>query len=81
MCKALIASNTSGCREVVNDGLNGYLARNKDAKDLADKMEKYFRLSPEEKRQMGLKGREKVIASFTQEIVTGIYLNKLNALI
>ncbi len=81
MCKALIASDTSGCREVVNDGVNGYLAKNKDAKDLADKMEKYFRLSPEDKRQMGLKGREKVIASFTQEIVTGIYLDKLNALI
>jgi glycosyltransferase involved in cell wall biosynthesis len=81
MCKALIASDTSGCREVVSDGLNGYLAKNKDAKDLADKMEKYYRLSAEEKRQMGLRGREKVIARFTQEIVTGIYLDKLNALI
>lgn len=81
MCKALVASDTSGCREVVSDGLNGYLARNKDAKDLADKMEKYYRLSVEDKRQMGLKGREKVIANFTQEIVTGIYLDKLNALI
>jgi glycosyltransferase involved in cell wall biosynthesis len=81
MCKALIASDTPGCREVISDGVNGYLARNKDAKDLADKMEKYYRLSPEEKRRIGLKGREKVIASFTREIVTKIYLDKLKALI
>ncbi len=81
MCKALIASDTPGCREVISNGSNGYLARNKDAKDLADKMEKYYLLSPEEKRRMGLKGREKVIASFTREIVTKIYLDKLKALI
>ena len=81
MCKALIASDTSGCRELIDDGVNGYLARNKDAKDLADKMEKYVHLSAAEKEKMGLEGRKKVIADFTQEIVTGIYLDKLKALI
>ena len=81
MCKALIASDTPGCRELIDDGVNGYLARNKDAKDLAGKMEKYVHLSAAEKEKMGLEGRKKVIADFTQEIVTKIYLDKLNALI
>lgn len=79
MSKALIASDTPGCREVISDGVNGFLAKNKDAGDLAAQMEKYYRLSPVEKQQMGLEGRKKVTAHFTREIVTRIYLSKLNA--
>jgi len=80
MCKALIATDTAGCREVVQDGVNGYLCRKKDGADLADKMEKYYRLSPAEKRQMGIEGRNRVLSYFTKEIITGIYLDKINAL-
>lgn len=80
MCKALIATDTAGCREVIRDGVNGYLCRKKDAADLADKMEKYYRLSPEEKKQMGIEGREKILRHFTQDIISGIYLDKINKL-
>jgi glycosyltransferase involved in cell wall biosynthesis len=80
MCKALIATDTAGCREVIRDGVNGYLCHKKDGVDLADKMEKYYRLSPEEKRQMGIEGRTRVLSCFTNEIVTRIYLDKINQL-
>lgn len=80
MCKALIATNTAGCREVIRDGVNGYLCHKKDGPDLADKMEKYYRLSPEEKRQMGIEGRNRVLACFTKEIVTAIYLDKIKTI-
>jgi glycosyltransferase involved in cell wall biosynthesis len=80
MCKALIATDTAGCREVIRDGVNGYLCRKKDGADLAEKMEKYYRLSPEEKRQMGIEGRKRILQHFTKEIITGIYLDKINRL-
>jgi glycosyltransferase involved in cell wall biosynthesis len=80
MCKALIAADTPGCREVIGDGVNGYLCRNKDGADLAEKMEKYYRLPAADKRAMGVEGRNRVLARFTKEIVTRIYLDKLNSL-
>jgi len=80
MCKALIATDTAGCREVIRDGVTGYLCRKRDGADLADKMEKYYRLTPEEKRQMGIEGRQRITQYFTKEIVSEIYLDKINRL-
>ena len=81
MCKALIATDVAGCREVIRDGVNGYLCRNKDAADLADKMERYYRLSATAKRQMGMEGRSRILQHFTNEIVTGIYIDRLQLLL
>jgi glycosyltransferase involved in cell wall biosynthesis len=78
MCKALIATDTAGCREIIRDGINGYLCRNKDSGDLAEKMEKYYHLPAAEKRQMGIAGRDRVMEQYTKEIVAGIYLDKIN---
>jgi len=78
MCKALIATDVAGCREVIRDGVNGLLCREKDPADLAAKMETYCALPAAEKKAMGMAGRELILDHFTQEIVTGIYLAKLN---
>jgi glycosyltransferase involved in cell wall biosynthesis len=81
MCKALIAADTAGCREVITDGVNGYLCRSKDGADLADKMEKYYHLPAAGKRQMGIEGRKRIMEFYTKEIVSGIYLGKISTLI
>lgn len=77
MCKALIATDVAGCRDLVRDGVNGYLCKKKDGADLADKMEKYYALSPDARRQMGIEGRNRVLQHFTREIIAGIYLDKI----
>ena len=81
MCKALIATDTPGCRAIVRDGINGFLCKTRDSSDLAGAMEKYYHLPAEEKRKMGLAGRELVLENFTQDIVTNIYLDKIKALL
>ena len=77
MAKALIAADTPGCRSVVDDGINGYLCHEKDGTDLARKMTEYYQLPAATKRQMGLKGREKVLREFTREHILDIYLQKI----
>jgi glycosyltransferase involved in cell wall biosynthesis len=79
MCKALIATDTPGCRALVDEAVNGYLCREKDAADLAEKMAVYYHLPAEAKTKMGLAGREKVLSAFTQEKVAAIYLQKINS--
>jgi len=80
MCKALIATDTAGCRDLIEEGVNGYLCRPKDSAGLAAKMAAYVNLSPDAKKQMGLRGRTHVQKHYTQETVAGIYLEKIKTL-
>ena len=60
----IITSRNRGCKDVVEDGLNGYLCAVNDASDLARKMEEMMHLSPSQRMTMGKKGRELVIEKF-----------------
>lgn len=77
MEKPVITSNTTGCREIVEDSVTGYLCRVKDADDLARQMEKMLSLSNEQRKVMGEKGREKVIKEFDKKIVLDSYLGAI----
>ncbi len=77
MAKGLIAADTPGCRSIVEDGVNGYLCREKDSGDLARQMTDYYYLPIESKQHMGLRGRAKVLRGFTREHVLEIYLQKI----
>jgi glycosyltransferase involved in cell wall biosynthesis len=81
MCKALIATDTPGCRTLIEEGVNGYLCREKDGEDLARKMSAYYHLPAVAKREMGIAARNRVLKDFTRERITGIYLEKIKALI
>lgn len=75
--RPLISTDRSGCREVIDDGVNGYIVPQKDAKALIEAVEKFMRLKNEERRQMGLAGREKVENEFDRKIVVRKYLEEL----
>ncbi len=75
--RAIITTNRSGCKEVVDDGVNGYLIREKDTKDLVEKIEKFLMLSWETRRDMGLAGRDKVEREFDRKIVIDSYLSAI----
>src|SRR6266849_7189519 len=47
MGRPIVTSNAVGCREVVEDRVNGFLCRPRDAADLAEKLERMITLSPE----------------------------------
>ncbi|MBA7540052.1 N,N'-diacetylbacillosaminyl-diphospho-undecaprenol alpha-1,3-N-acetylgalactosaminyltransferase [subsurface metagenome] len=77
MAKPIITTDVAGCRQVVDDGKTGFLCRVRDSEDLADKMEKVMLLSESERKDMGLKGREKMKREFDEEIVIKKYLEVL----
>jgi len=80
MAKPIITTNNVGCRDVVDDGVNGYLCEIRNAQDLANKMETLLSLSESERIEMGKRGREKMILEFDESIVIGKYLITLKNL-
>lgn len=81
MGKPIIASNVTGCKEIVDDGKSGYLAEVKNIDDLVEKMERFIKLSIDEKREMGKAGREKILREFDEKIIIEIYRKKISATI
>jgi len=77
MAKPLITTNVPGCKEVVDDGVNGFLCKVKDSRDLADKMEKMLNLNEEQRIEMGKNGREKIIKQFDEKIVIDKYMENI----
>lgn len=78
--RPIITTNRSGCREVVDDGINGYVIEQQNSKDLIEKIEKFLALSHEDRKNMGLAGRAKVEKEFDRQIVVDSYLNEINRL-
>src|SRR5690606_26964909 len=72
--RPIITTNRSGCREVVDDGVNGYIVEQKNTEDLIEKIERFLSLSYEEKKQMGLAGRAKVEKEFNRKLVIDAYM-------
>ena len=75
--RPIITTDRSGCREVVEDGINGYMITQKRTQALIDAIEKFLRLSYEQRKKMGLAGREKVEKEFDRRIVVNAYMQEL----
>ena len=77
MGRPIIATDVTGCREVVEHGVNGYLCKVRDANDLAQKMKDMIKLSIDEKREMGLRGREKMKRNFDEKVIVQQIVNRI----
>ena len=77
MGKPLIASNIPGCKEIIDDGVNGFLFEPQNVKQLTDKVEQFLILNFEEKKRMGQAGRKKVEKEFDRNIVVDAYLEEI----
>lgn len=80
MERPIIATDTAGCRDVIDDGVNGYLCRPRDADDLAKKLIQLIELTPDARVAMGEKGRQKMEREFDERVVISHYREVISAL-
>ena len=71
--KPVITTTIDGCKETVVDGLNGYLVEPRDAASLVNAVEKYIKLSAEQKKQMSLESRKLAETRFDVKNVIAAY--------
>lgn len=75
--RPIITTDRSGCREIIEDGVNGFVVEQKNSQDLIKKIEQFLELSLDDRKQMGIQGRMKVEKEFNRKIVVNKYLNEV----
>lgn len=73
MGRPIVATDVPGCREVVAHGINGLLCEVRNANSLADRLAQMLDMDGEERRAMGERGRQKVMAEFDERVVINQY--------
>jgi len=79
MKKPIITTNVAGCRDVVDDGINGFLCEAKSSESLALSIEKF--INYKDKKTMGINSRKKAIKEFSAIIVVKKHLDLYEELI
>ncbi len=77
MQKPLIATNVVGCKDVVIDGVNGFLCEAKSADSLAKACENMLLLDKRQRDLMGKRAREIVLERFDEKIVCEKYIKEI----
>ena len=67
--RAIITTSIHGCKEAVEIRQNGYLCNVKDSQSLYEKMEAFMNLTFDQRKEMGIKGREFMTREFSKEKV------------
>jgi len=76
--RPIITTDRAGCREIIDNDINGYLVEQQNSQDLINKIEKFIELGKKAKNEMGIQGRMKVEKEFDRRIVVKTYLNELS---
>ena len=79
--RPVIASNISGCREIIEDGMTGFVFEPKSGPALIEALQKFIALSSEDRALMGQRAREKMEAEFDRRIVTESYMSAVSSVI
>jgi len=69
MGKPVIATNVSGCREVVDDGVSGFLVPPKSISSLVEAMIRMLKTDAAQRLRMGEQGRVKIRAEFDESLI------------
>ncbi|MBO5620332.1 MAG: glycosyltransferase family 4 protein [Butyrivibrio sp.] len=77
--RPVITTDNPGCRDTVEDFVTGYIVKEKNPKSFVREVEHFLHLSWEQKRSMGMKGREKVKREFDRELVINAYMKEIDS--
>jgi len=77
MGKPIVTTDNVGCRETVDDGINGFLCEPRSSESLVEKLELIINMTHSERLAMGKKSRIKIEKEFDEQIVINKYLNAI----
>lgn len=75
--RPVVAANRPGCKETVENNKTGYIVPVNNEQAVLDVVETFLKLSVEERKIMGMNGREKVEKEFDREIVVDAYMKEI----
>ena len=78
--RPVITTDKPGCREIVDEGVTGFIVKPQDMESLKIAVEKFINMPYEEKVNMGLAGRKKVEKEFDRNIVIDAYIKEINSI-
>lgn len=73
MGRPIVTTDMPGCRDAVDDGINGFMCKPQNAADLEDKLRAIAMLAPDSRHRMGTLGRAKMEREFDERIVIDRY--------
>ena len=79
MGKPIVTTDNVGCKETVDDRINGYLCEPRSTKSLVEKLDIMITHSHEQRLEMGLQSRTKVENEFDEKIVINKYLEAVKS--
>lgn len=79
--RPIIASNINGCKEAIDNGINGFLCEVNNSDDLVEKVETFINLPHKNKLEMGVSARRKMETEFDRKIVINSYLEEIRKII
>lgn len=79
--RPVIATNRPGCKETVDAGVSGYIVPIKNENAVLEAVKKFLNLNNDERKQMGLAGREKMVNEFDRKIVVEAYRKEINRIL
>ena len=76
--RPVVAADRPGCRETLEDGVTGFLVPVNDVGAVLQAIEKFLQMSRDERKQMGVSGRERVQKIFDRKIVVDAYIDEID---
>lgn len=78
MGKMIVTTDSVGCRDTVDDGVNGYICLPQNVQDLTNKLKKVIKMSHLQRINMGLQSRKKMEREFDERIIIKKYKQTIN---
>ena len=78
MGRPAICTARTGCKEIVEDGVNGFYCNPKDSENLIEVISRFSSLDLSRRKEMGLASRRVVEARFDRRIVVDAYLEVIS---
>jgi galacturonosyltransferase len=75
--RPVIASDISGCKEIVDRDKSGLLAEPRNKEALLQALDKFVQLSPDKRKEMGLAGRKYVEEHFDRKKIVKAYIDEI----